>query len=372
MPGWRLQSPPGSQPFPDTVLAGGGGRPWLIGGVIVTPEPATPEGLVVANEARRVAIWEARAPGGPWKLVGMNAVAGRDGPFETVLYLARRATASVAFGSRASPTEGYPRPSTWTRTMDGWSEKLAPRELFGGPDIVGYGGMATGPGGFFLAGTWSDSRGHAEASVWGSPDGSRWSRASAQTFEGTTGETPFGEGVADNEHGVVLIATAEAPTNRDPASQHGAAWFSGDGASWARLGPGVPGRSTFGAVVAETNDWVIAGTIGSSGRERAAVWTVGTDVSIHPARPLPGPPTSHVRITAAWSSGSRTFVAGVADGHPALWSAPNGASGIPSKWSRIQTPPGSLADLQRVSGSSSPGSTLLVMIGKASSEVWDS
>lgn len=366
----QLPSPPGSLAFPDAVLGAGAAEPWFIGGVIVTPQPATTEGLVVTNEQRKVAIWEAASPRGRWDLAGMNPVPGRDGPFETVLDFARRGATSVAFGSRASPTEGYPRPSTWTRTIAGWQEALEPRELFGGPNIIGFGGMGAGPHGLFIAGTWSDSHGHAEASVWSSADGSAWARISDPSFEGTQGETPIGEGVADNKNGVLLIATIEAPTSQSPGAERGGGWYSQDGRYWTRVNPSTTTQSTFGAVVPAGQGWLVAGTVGAGSSRRPAVWTVRGRPTLGKPSLLPGAALADSRITAAWSSATRLYVAGVAGGRPALWSAGLDHHGVPRGWVRLQPPGVAFPDLQRVAGSSSANSTVIVLIGKTSSEVF--
>ena len=365
-----LPSPPGSLAFPDAVLGADAGQTWLIGGVIVTPQPANTQGLVVTNETRQVAIWEAATPGARWNLARMNPVPGRDGPFETVLNFARSGATPVAFGSRASPTEGYPRPSTWTRTEAGWQEALAPRELFGGPNIVGFGGMAAGPHGVFIAGTWSDSHGHAEASVWKSPDGSEWARVSDPSFEGTQGETPIGEGVADNRNGVLMIATVEAPTPVSPGAEHGGAWYSQDGRHWNRLNQPMADHSTFGAVVPAGPGWLVAGTVGAGSNRRAAVWTLGSRPTLGEPRLLPGAATADSKLTAAWSSATRMYVAGVAGGRPALWSASLDRHGLPRSWTRLHAPGFAFPDLQRVVGSSSADSTVIVLIGRNSSEVF--
>jgi hypothetical protein len=369
LPPDQLPSPPGSLAFPDAVLGAGASQPWLIGGVIVTPQPATTEGLVVTNEQRQVAIWEAATPRGRWDVARMKAVPDRDGPFETVLYFARRSATSVAFGSRASPTEGYPRPSAWTRTGAGWQEALEPRELFGGPNIIGFGGMAAGPHGLFIGGTWSDSHGHAEASVWSSADGSAWARVSDPSFEGTQGETPIGGGVADNKNGLLLIATIEAPTPQSPGAEHGGAWYSQDGRSWTRVNPTTRAQSTFGAVVPSGQGWLVAGTVGAGSNRRAAVWTVRGRPNLGKPSLLPGAATADSKITAAWSSAMRLYVAGVAGGRPALWSAALDHHGVPRGWTRLRSPGGAFPDLQRVAGSSSSNSTVVVLIGKNSSEV---
>ncbi len=370
MPDEALVTEPGSQPFAEAVEGGDGGRPWLIAGVVIALQSPRPEGLVVADQTRQVAIWQAASPSGPWTRSEMSPVPGQDGPNETVLYLSHNRSRAVAFGSRASPTEGYPRPSAWTESPTGWTEVLEPRELFGGPNIVGFAGMESGPHGFFIAGTWSDSHGHAEASVWSSTDGSTWRRISDPSFEGLAGETPFGEGIADNSTGVVLAATAEAPSPGDPEAQRGVLWYSPNGQQWLRLAALPSGNSTFGAIAPAGSGWIVAGSVGAAGDERAAVWTVDRNLRVSKAELLPGPRGDRIDITTLSSDGSRLLVGGVADGRPALWSATLDHDAKPSRWQQ-ETPPASRPpDLQRVTASIGTGGTIIALVGKTTTEVW--
>lgn len=123
MPDETLVTQSGSQPFADAVEARDGGRSWLMAGVVITLQPPRSEGLVISDQSRQVAIWQAMSPEGPWTRAQMSPVPGRDGPNETIMYLSRNGLTSVAFGSRASPTEGYPRPSAWTESSSGWTEQ---------------------------------------------------------------------------------------------------------------------------------------------------------------------------------------------------------------------------------------------------------
>jgi hypothetical protein len=300
----------------------------------------------------------------------MSPVPGRDGPNETIMYLSHNGSTGVAFGSRASPSEGYPRPSAWTESPTGWREVLEPRELFGGPNIVGFGDMESGPHGFFIAGTWSDGHGHAEASVWSSADGSTWTRITDPSFEGLTGETPFGEGIADNTSGVMLAATAEAPTREDPGAQRGVLWYSRNGQQWLRLAGLAGGDSAFGAVAPVGPGWIVAGSVGATGDQRAAVWMVDRNLRVSRAELLPGTLGNRIDITTISSDGSRLLIGGVADGRPALWSATLNHDEKPSRWQQETPPPSRPPDLQRVTASIGTGRTIIALIGKTTSEVW--
>jgi hypothetical protein len=125
------------------------GRGWLLGGGVLGP-----------GGVNQVAMWSAASPAGPWGRDPVDPVPGRDGPNETILGFAGNGVARqvVAFGSRPSPTEGHPRPSTWTAAPGAaapyWQEALAGRELFGGPNVVAVGRPGARPHGYFIAGTW--------------------------------------------------------------------------------------------------------------------------------------------------------------------------------------------------------------------------
>jgi hypothetical protein len=302
----------------------------------------------------------------------MNAVPGRDGPNETILYFAGAGSETVAFGSRASPTEGYPRPSAWTEDSSGWLEAVEAREVFGGPDIVGYGGMTQGPQGFFISGTWSDSHGHAEASVWGSPDGTDWERIGDPSFEGLPGETPLGEGIADGQAGVLLAATAEAPTRSNPTMTHGALWYSATGHGWTRVSaPRMNGSETTArAVVSTGNGWLVAGTVEHRGQRLAAVWPVSSRLTVGSPQVLPGTGAGPLDVTAEDADRSQVIVAGVSDGRPVIWVAGLGRHGAPAGWRREEAPPGGPADLQRVAVSMSIDGTIVALVGKSASAIW--
>jgi hypothetical protein len=197
-----------------------------------------------------------------------------------------------------------------------WDEIVEPREMFGGPDIIGVGGVAAGPHGDFVAGTWTDARSHPVVAVWRSPDGRTWSRDSTDpSFVGRSGEVPFGTAVADGPHGVLVTGTAEVPTRSDPTGQRGALWYSPDGVRCRRILSGAIAapreHSTFAAVTATGSGWLIAGTEGTGPTTRATVWTLDSDLRRVRATPLP-PSTGPVTVTAMTPDRDRVLVAGLA------------------------------------------------------------
>ena len=319
-------------------------------------------------------MWSAPSPSGPWSPSTLIANPGRDGPNETIKYIATSRSRAFVFGWRNSPTEGYPRPSPWIQSPvpgGAWREVLEPREFFGGPDIIAFGGASVGPDGYFVAGTWTGGDGRTVASVWRSADGQTWVRDSTDpAFEGRSGEIPYATGVVDGDRGVVLVGTVDIPTHQDPTGRRGGVWVSAHGAGWRRVFTDVLDRSwpdsTFDAVVAIPDGWLIAGTVGVAGATRPVIWTVGSPVGSIRATRLPAPPSS-VTITGMSTDGSRVVVAGVAGGQPVLWAATVRA-GRAGGWRRLDAPPGSALDRVAVSVGSS--GTIVSLVTNAESEVW--
>jgi hypothetical protein len=263
--------------------AGQGG--WLLGGGVIGPDGVN-----------RVAIWSAAAPAGPWRRNALSPVAGRDGPNETIQGFGTRPGPGplTAVGSRPSPTEGYPRPSTWLAPAGGtgpstWQEILAARELFGGPNVVAIAGMGAGPHGYFVAGTWLAPDNHVVVSVWRSPTGAGWRRDDTEpSFDAGPGTQSYALTVADGPSGVLLGGTTATPAPGDPTRQLPTLWHSADGAHWTRLPPlripGLPGRGAVRAVRVLGAGWLAAGQAGS----RPEAWTVDAQLRSS-GRALPGP-----------------------------------------------------------------------------------
>lgn len=300
----------------------------------------------------------------------MEADPERDGPYETIEYLASSGSQAFAFGWRNSPTEGYPRPSVWrsTNAVGAWQEIIEAREFFGGPNVIAFGGTSSGPHGEFVAGTWTNPNGRTVLSVWRSTDGSTWAQdASDPTFEGLAGEIPFASGIADNSSGVLLSAAVEIPTHADPTGRRGAIWFSSDGRHWNRLFAGKLAKqwpqSVFGAVVATPTGWSIAGESGAAGVP--TVWTVGESGASIQGTTLPGV-GSGATLTAISAGPTRVVAAGVARGRPVMWARVG--SGGASNWAPVVPPPAT--DVQSVALSTGDQGTIVLLIGRDETSVW--
>src|SRR5262249_8927714 len=154
-------------------------------------------------------------------------VAGRDGPNETIQgFGTRPATGPLtAVGSRPSPTEGYPRPSTWTASSGGpgrpaWRGGRAARGVERRPKVVGVPRMGAGPHGYFVAGTWLAPDGHVVAAVWRSPDGVQWTRNDTDpAFDAGAGTQSYAFSVADGPGGVLLGGATATPRPGDPTRE---------------------------------------------------------------------------------------------------------------------------------------------------------
>ena len=350
-----------------TVAAPSTGGPWLVGGDTLTPDGVT-----------RVGIWSASSPTGPWRRAAMNAVPDRDGPYETILGFARSAGRTVALGSRNSPEEGYPRPSTWSDDAPStpWQEALADRELFGGPDIVALGNITAGPHGFTVAGTWVGPSGHPGAAVWRSTDGTHWVRNDTDpALAGGPGETPLALDVADNRRGVLVVGSASAPVPGHAGHERGALWYSPTGASWVRLSGSDPrldraGQTAVTAVRSLGGGWIAAGTTTDGTRSRPMIWSVDANLGLR-AQALPvdarQPPAT---ITGLTVSTTIAVAAGVAGGQPVFWAAPVDHARV-GRWQRLPPGPGPAPPgLRTVAVAAGPGGVTTVLAGSTASQVW--
>ncbi len=350
-----------------TLLAGDSTHPWLVGGQTETTAAVS-----------HVAIWSAGSAGGPWRRAGMAAVPGRDGPEELIIGLARRADKAVAFGSRSSPQEGYPRPSTWSTRDNGqsWQEALADRELFGGPFIVGLGGITAGPHGFSIAGTWSHPGGHAVAAVWQSTDGTGWHRNDNDpSFAGTGGEIPLANDVADGSRGLLLVGTAEVPTPAHPTYQRGAIWYSPSGRTWTRLfqnDPSLagPGRTVLTSVQDLGSSWIVGGAKIEPDGDHPYVWLLSDSRRLkRVSLPLPAG-HHHASVSAITVSKRAVFATGIADGAPAVWEAPI-THGVVRQWRSLPAPAAApLPFIRGVVVVADSHQMLLVVSSDSDSQLW--
>lgn len=358
-----------TSPVVETVAAGPGGG-WLLGGVVIGP-----------GSSRQVAIWSSGQMSGPWTQNQMDAIPGRDGPNETIFGIAGDAGRLVAFGYRRSPTEGYPRPSTWLAGTGGshtWQEILEDREFFGGPDIIGFGTLTAGPHGYTIAGTWTDPDGRPTFAVWRSPDGTTWTRNStAIAVNDSSGLVPLPSGEADSAHGILVAGTVEAPTHANPGRQEGALWYSPDGQEWSRIALRQPDAgSAFGAVTAVSAGWLVAGTEAG----RPVVWLVDQSLHVTTAFRLPGKGLIGAKPVAMTDDdGTVIVVAAAGDGvriwrgHSGSGPGPGSSSGGAAGWTEAAAPPTGSFPVGSASISVGPMGAVLVATGSdVSSEWWTS
>ncbi len=356
-----------SSPFTPAVAAAPLGKGWLLGGVVLGQ-----------NGSREVAIWSSSGFSRPWTRAAMNPVQGRDGPNETIFGITGDRAHLVAFGYRRSPTEGYPRPSTWLASPAGgtWREILEDREFFGGPNIIGFGGLDVGPHGYSVAGTWTDARGHPVVAVWRSADGSTWTRDSTDpSLEGRPGEIPFASAVADSTRGLLLVGMVETPTPGDPLRRRGGIWFSRSGETWTRLtvgGVGLPleGSTSFDAVVATSAGWVIAGSEGVLGRSRPAVWLVDNHLRVTPALALPDPPGGGPMHPSSMAVSGAALIAVGPDGHRGVVWAARLRAGVPHGWKLLTSPPDAAFPLASLSVAASQSGLIVALVGSDRSQLW--
>lgn len=359
----RAFGSPGADLHLTTAAAPKAGQPWLVGGDTLTPDGVT-----------HVGIWSASSPTGPWQRAAMHPAPDRDGPYETILGFAPSAAKTVALGSRNSPGEGYPRPSTWSGdgASTSWQEALADRELFGGPNIVALGNITAGPHGYTVAGTWIGPAGHPVAAVWRSTDGGQWVRNDTDpALAGQPGETPLALDVADNRRGVLLVGSASAPVPGHAGHERGAMWFSPTGASWVRLfGSDTrldqPGQTAVTSVRALDDGWVAAGTVG----DRPMIWSVDANLRLR-AQALPlataQPP---VTISGLTVSATMAVAAGVTSERPVFWEAAV-ERGRLGRWRSVASEPGrGPAGLRTVAVAAGPGGVIAIVSGPTMSQVW--
>jgi hypothetical protein len=358
---------PGTDVQVATVAAPSAGQPWLVGGDTLTPDGVT-----------HVGIWSASSPTGPWHQAVMNAVPDRDGPYETILGFAPSPGRTVALGSRNSPEEGYPRPSTWSDDVAStpWQEALADRELFGGPDIVALGNITAGPHGYTVTGTWIGPSGHPGVAVWRSTDATHWVRNDTDpALAGAPAETPLALDVADNRRGVLVVGSAAAPVPGQAGHRRGAMWYSPTGTSWVGLFGSDPrlnqaGQTAIVAVRTLDDGWVAAGTTTDGTRSRPMIWSVDADLRMR-AQALPvGTDQPPVAVSALTVSTTVAVVAGVAGGRPVYWAAPVDGGRLGS-WQRLQPGPGPVPEgLRTVVVAAGAAAVTTVLAGSTTSQVW--
>jgi hypothetical protein len=337
-----------------------GPAPWLLGGGVIGPDGVN-----------QVAIWSAAGPAGPWLRNSLAAVPGRDGPNETIQGFGTRAAPGplAAVGSRPSPTEGYPRPSTWAAPAGSigppaWQEALAARELFGGPNVVAVGGMGAGPHGYFVAGTWIAPDNHVVAAVWRSSAGVRWTRDDTDpAFDAGAGTESYAVSVADGASGILVGGTTARPAPGDPTRQLPTLWHSADGTGWTRLAA-LPGSGGVRAVRALGIGWIAGGQAGT----RPESWTV--DANLRPsAEALPAPSGATVADLAV-TPGAVLAAGLMPAGTLLLWRASRHGDKL-GTWQTV-TPPPTGTGWSGVSLAAAGNQVVLVVFNATRTRVWRS
>lgn len=311
--------------------AGTGAGPWVAGGDTVDQ----------AGD-RQVQIWlSAAGPQGPWLNPALVA-SSIDGPHDVVSSISSNGSLTAALGVRPSPLHGIPRASMWTETSRSpsvWEEARVGREVFGGENVVGIGGMAVGPHGVFLAGGWSRDGERSSAAVWTSPDGLAWSRDDNDAaFLGDPPELPQAADVADAPAGVVVVGRAPAPAPGNPTAEDGAIWWSADGHRWTRVLEAKGGargtQISIDRVGFGRGRYVAAGTIETPGSVKLAVWTSCDGSSWREQSTGVHLSSGSVSsVTGLAVVGDAIVVGAVAGGRPVLWEARHSG-----RWERLRLP----------------------------------
>jgi hypothetical protein len=147
-----------------------------------------------------------------------------------VLYSAAcKGRALAVLGSKPGGAHGNPRVSTWQQLPDGSMDEVmtAAAELYGGPQAINVGRMASGPTGFMMAGNR-----YSGAAVWFSPDSAefRIRERVPELANDVRGET-WANDVAATPEGWVVVGgiLLDGRIDRDPIG-----WVSSDGVTWRR------------------------------------------------------------------------------------------------------------------------------------------
>jgi hypothetical protein len=230
------------------------------------------------------------------------------------------------------------------------------------------GGLTSGPHGYHIAGTWIGPANRVVASVWSSPDGGAWVRDDADpAFTAGPDTQSYGDDIADNATGLLMVGTTGEPSPADPMRELGSLWYSPDGSRWRRL-PSLAGAQQ---VVVDADraapggGWLAGGERTSGGTERPAVWAVTSGLGVA-ATALPGPPAM---VTDLAVTPAEAWAAGVTgEGAPAVWAAPLRA-GRPGRWRSVVAPAAGPGWEQARLGAAGDH-VVLVLFDAGRSEVW--
>lgn len=354
-PEWRpvsLPAPPGPPGRLALRAAAVCGDRWYVVGAVTTPSGET-----------RPAAWRSpTAWTGPdhqgWqslRLVPKTYYGERN-----ILYSAAcRSGRLAAVGGKSGGAHGNPRVSTWRETEDGsLVEVRAPFELYGGPQAVNVGRMASGPPGYLIVGNRMSG-----AAVWSSADATRFDiqeRVPGLASD-DQGETWASDVTAGPAGWLVVGGLVRAGrVDRDPL-----AWTSADGRTWHRAD--VPGSDDYEELqrVALIGETPVA--VGPHGQGFGA-WRASDDGWVEVGRfgtAAAGPPVVRSLVTAPPSP---ALLAAVSDGgaHGLWYSADQGAT-----WGPVSAPTDMPAGAEReVDLTSGPGGLLLLVDDGRAGQAW--
>jgi len=363
---------PGSRPDVTTVapLPAATDARWLLAGAAVSgPDPASSPAFWAATDLRTPTRYAAQA-------------VSADGAASVVLDAATRPDGTtVALSNRASPVHGNQRPNVWVwpgRPEAPWREVATTRELFGGPNLVSLGNLASAPDGtFYASGTRTDDTDRQVASVWRSSDGSSWERDDIDpALASGPGELVSGRAVAAGQCGVVIVGDAIRPLPGDPAHVGGALWSSADGRHWHRAKSSSfspPGQTSLTTTIATKRGFVAAGWSrqGSSGALDEFTSQEGRSWQHLVVTPLAAAASDALETDGAGpvlAQGPHGLILGaLAGSHWLMFASSDG-----SHWSPLQVPPspGDIGRPARVSLAWDGSTILAVAEGTAGSSAW--
>jgi hypothetical protein len=329
-PRWRALAPTALAPGAATVnvasiLAPGGGWPWVVGGNTKT------------GDLPDVGLWHS-ADGRTWTRAQPKGLT-LDAPHNLVFSVARRGIVGVAVGETPGQAHGNPRPTIW-RSVDGstWSEVPTLREDFGGPKLTDIRAVTAGPTGFAVVGNWMTDDGTPVIAVWLSSDGFQWVRFDhVASLTSRAGEELTAFSIASGPGGFVIAGEAYDPTPTQTAHVEGFLATSKDGKDWSRVaaaGAGLDngsGQVAVRQVLAVGNSFVALGTRALGRRNEidawrptaAGAWAVTTVAA-----------AGFVSATSLAPAGDETVAAVIDDGVARLWASKPGGS-----WAPVAAPP---------------------------------
>lgn len=348
-PEWRpvpLPPPPGSPGRPAPRAAVACGDRWYVVGAVAGADGETRPAAWTSTDTR---AWQSL------RLTPKTYYGERN-----VLHTAAcRGGRLVAVGGKNGGAHGNPRVSSWRELADGsLLEVTAPFELYGGPQAVNVGRLASGPSGLLIVGNRMTG-----AAVWTSSDATRFDihEGVPELASDARGETWAADAVATPGGWLVVGGLVGAGrTDRDPL-----VWTSPDGRSWRRVG--VPATTEYDELQRVTLSGDTPVAVGPYGRAfgawRAAAggWVAAGRFGVPAATGVP-----LVRSLAPVDGGA--VVAAVSDGtRHGLWTSVDQGDGWRPVVAPAEMPAGADRDVAVAGG---PGGLLLVIDDGRAGRLW--